>query len=170
MIKKNDDVICVSSYYDHEYGCNDPEKGWTGTVDEVSTDGTIAWVTWHGRGYCKSVSINRIEKIDTAQTKLVNRVLSVFDEELQNTPNYSRRRASAFSQVCKILYESNRKEPKQSPLYGNNRQLKIEVWEAIHIVQCWWNETPIKGGSIDLKSLESTMIEVIKSHQKAMDK
>jgi hypothetical protein len=145
MIKKNDDVICVSSYYDHEYGCNDPEEGWTGTVDEVSIDGTIAWVTWHGRGYCKSVSIDRIEKIDTAQTNLVNR-------------------------VCKIINESNRKGPEQRPISENNRQLKIEVWEAIHIVQCWWNETPIKGGLIDLKSLESTMIEVIKSHQKAKDK
>lgn len=50
-----------------------------------------------------------------------------------------------------------------------DNRLKIEVWEARHAVVCWWNETPIKRGTIDLDGLEDTMVRIIKSHSKIRD-
>lgn len=169
-IKAGDEVICVCSYYDRAYKCNDPEEGWTGTVDSVSEDGTSAWVNWHGRGYRKSVRVDHIElicvkdanQIDVQRTEQVYRILSVFDEALRNTPDYSRRRSAAFTQVAEILSDFERKPDKG---LADNR-LKIEVWEARHAVLCWWNETPIKRGMIDLDGLEDMTVRIIKSHSK----
>lgn len=35
----------------------------------------------------------------------------------------------------------------------------IQIWNAIHSVVCWWNETPVKGGALDLDTLEAMMVK-----------
>lgn len=172
-ISVGDHVICVSNYYEIGYRCDEPKEGWTGIVESISKDGTIAWVSWHKRGYIKSVSVEHIERIctsasgqiDVQRTELVHRILSVFDEVLKNTPDYAQRRSATFTQVAEILSDFERNSDKG---LADNR-LKIEVWEARHAVVCWWNETPIKRGMIDLDGLEDMMVSIIKSHSKIRD-
>lgn len=105
------------------------------------------------------------QEVDSVRTELVNRILSVFDAELQNTPDYSRRRSAAFTQVAEILSDFERNLDRGL----KDNRLKIEVWEARHAVLCWWNETPIKRGMIDLDGLEDMMVSIIKSHSKIRD-
>ncbi len=43
---------------------------------------------------------------------------------------------------------------------GKMRSTKaIQIWDAIHSVVCWWNETPVKGGALDLDGLEKMMVK-----------
>ena len=43
----------------------------------------------------------------------------------------------------------------------------IEIWLAIHAVQCWWNDRPIRGGVIDTEKLEAMMVDIINAQDKA---
>jgi hypothetical protein len=68
------------------------------------------------------------QEVDSVRTELVNRILSVFDAELQNTPDYSRRRSAEFTQIAEILSDFERNLDRGL----KDNRLKIEVWEARH--------------------------------------